>query len=276
VKVKPHYILIIFCIFVTFIYIIPRITKAQGTVSEALAKKAALYYAEQLYGEVHVFTVEKYYDLANQPLLYSVVLFRGQGALPSIQSIKDRIWEQAALIEKLKNEYEEIESKNISGKKKAMLQAKKWQEIQDAGRIMSGQDEFVTAYVSASEEKIPVPRLSDGLPDTWLMLPNMKSALQKKGESFSGEIQRVYCRGLYHFLMVQEGDRSALLAEGHEVSAFDLKKKCIVKVVLKSAKQSRDVDSETAKQFDENLNKEQHQKLVKQRWDFIKDLPDLK
>lgn len=274
-RMKFQYLSIVLCFCITLICTIPAITTAQDIVSEELAKKAALYYAGELYGEVHVFAVEKYYDLVDKPILYSVVLFRGKGALPSIQSIKDRIWEQTASIERLKTEYEEIENRKISGKKKAILQANKWQEIQEAGRIMSGQDEFVTAYVSASEEKIPVPRLSDGLPDTWLMLPNIKSVLQKQGESFSGRIQRVYCRGLYHFLMVQEGDLPVLLAEDQEIRAFDLKKKCMVKVVLRSAKQSRAEASGTAKQFDESLRKEQHKKLVKQRWDSIKALPEM-
>ena len=253
----------------------PKISFPDVSVPQDLAELAAVHYGEELYGPLQVFFTEIYYNLSNEPIFYCVVCFRGKGAMPSIKEVKNRIWKQDGRIEELKADVLAINDLDISGKKKAARQSQIHEKIIKEGRIMSGTDDFATAYVSANEANVPVPRFSDGLPDIWLMMPVMKEVMEEKKMIFPEEQARIYATGLYHFKVVPGPQTFSSKKSGvpKQLQAFDLMTRKIVEIETGDRKNVRpaptpQIDAKTQRMIEERRKK--HAELVEGRWDKLK------
>ena len=227
-------------------FISPSRSNAQDNsiVPIQLARKAAIYNAREIFGEVNFYEAETYYDLDDKPAVYVFTLFKG-GSSPLKEKVLQEVANERASRKQLESESKSTQTEKIAQSWRKMLQV----------------NQFVTVIASATFDKVPIIAMYRGLPPHTVALEDTKELARTKLGTQNVQLEKFVCCGNFDFLFELSGN-------GQNIMVSPLNFQTIAKSEL--SKRMEAIKTE-GKIF--YKKPEKRKQLLQQKWLLIKNLP---
>lgn len=227
-------------------------------VSEELAKKAALYEAEALYGKTSVFSVTTLYSIAGKPEAYCFVLHRKNGTIPSADEMASSVGDARRQVAERRGA-----SKDISDR------AKLAQALDEVGAFEKANvwrtAEFTTVICGAHEGNVPVIRMTEGLPPQTVLLGSVREQLADKYGKENVRFARPIYGDQFSTLLEFEVGKKRVLVD--PLSGREMEKGLLIKrETAKLEEKRRKLGTDFAVR--EGLRRRRI--LMKKKWDFVR------
>lgn len=229
-------------------------------VSLELAKKAAIHFATEAYGEVRFWGATEYAEPMGRTEAYSILLYRGEGPLPKRGEIYSGIRKQTNIRKKL-----EAQLKKLKGRAKARFRAK----IKESWKRISRPTEFVTVLCGAHTGHVPVITMTEGLPIEYVLLEEIENQMKHIYHANQVNYVRPVYIGPFHIKFEFRILGEEVLVDPRNGSEID---KELVLEDLSLAAVARQAEMEPDKVIEREEKIQERKNLMKKKWDFVRGL----
>lgn len=225
-----------------------------------LAKKAAIHFATEAYGNVRFLEATPYPDLGGKEEVYSILLYRGEGSVPERKEIAKEVKKRTNIRKNL-----EAQLKKVKGRAKARMRAK----IAEIWKSISRPNEFVTLLCGAHTGHVPVITMTEGLPIEYVLLEEIENQMKHiYGNSQVKFVNPVY-RGPFHISFEFQVSGEVVLVDPQTGSETD-KALALYDHALATKRRAAEMGPERAIRAQERIQK--RKELMKKKWDFVRGL----
>ncbi len=234
-----------------------------------LAKKAALHYAQEVFGQLKFWQIRTCYNVDDDPSAYVVTFYSGSGQRPNLNDVIRKT--AAERTKRIELEEQLAQENQTTPAQRAVIAGK----ISKAWTRMRQEQDFVTVITSATSGRPPIMQMYRGLPPHIVGLEDAREVARKQLKSQNIRLKKLIHYGLFDFTFefeeVVESELSAVppVSKGRKTlrrKKVTAEKKSILVDPLRFKKTTR-------KGLKRKKRLKFKRKKTQKKWDFIKDLP---